>query len=731
MCETGGQSAKSDSSLEQASVTIEDAVPAVHLSGFIFGDGNKQMTKKTRPPEKPAPSGNGSSARPAVGPDERLKVLSICILLAAITLAVFGQTLRFGFVNYDDDANVYENSAVAGGLTPKNITSAFTHASTGTWDPLTTLSHLLDCQLYGLHAGGHHLTNVFLHTASVLLLFLVLRKMTGALWKSAFVAAVFAIHPLHVESVAWVSERKDVLSGFFFMLTLWAYARYANGPARLSRYLMVVLFFVLGLMSKAMLVSLPLFLLLMDYWPLGRMSKLGVGDKGVSWARLLIEKLPLFALSVGFAVVAYFAQGRAVQSLELIPLDLRLENALVSLAAYLGRMFLPVGLVAYYPFPINGLPGWEITMTALMLVFITVAAWHWRGTRPYVHSGWLWYLVMLLPVMGLIQLAGQARADRYTYLPHIGLYVALTWLAWDFCRGARLRREALATAGVAVIAALGVGAFIQTSYWRDSKSLWKHTLDCNPHNAVAFDNLGALAFREGHVGEALADFQKAVQWGPDYAQAFGNLGNALLKTGRVDDAINAFQRAVELEPGDAAFEGDLGNAWLQKGRVDEAVANFQKSLTIEPDNYDVHNNLGVVLFHEGRLDEAIPHILKALELRPDSVPARNNLAGIAWALAASPDDSVRNGAKAVELAKEADRLSGGTDPVISCVLAGAFAEAGRFPEAVATAQRSLQLASAQSNTRLAAAVEQQLAFYQAGRPFRDASLHVAPAQGTR
>jgi Flp pilus assembly protein TadD len=682
----------------------------------------------------PATNADGLDGKPplgrAAGPAGRRTLWIVCLVLAAITFAIYGQTLRFGFVNYDDDTNVYENPAVAGGFTLKGATSAFTHASTGTWNPLTTISHMLDCQVYGLQPGGHHLTNVLLHTASVILLFLLLRKMTGAFWKSAFVAAVFAIHPLHVESVAWVSERKDTLSGLFFMLTLWAYVYYASGPPRVSRYLLVVLCFVLGLMSKAMLVTLPLVLVLLDYWPLGRISKSEAGEEGASWTRLLVEKLPLFALSLGFAVAAYHAQGRAVQSLELIPLYLRLENAIVSLTAYLVQMIYPVGLTPYYAFPIHGLPAWEFIVAAAALVAISAATWHWRQTRPYLLAGWLWYLVMLLPVIGLVQLAGQARADRYTYLPQIGLYVALAWLAWDLCRGSSIRREALTLAGMAAIAALSVGAFVQTSYWRDSKSLWNHALDCDPENAVAFDNLGALAFKEGRAADALADFRKAVQFRPDYAQAHCNLGNALLKTGRVDDAIAAFQQAVELEPGDASFIGNLGIALLQKGRVDEAVADFQKSLAIEPDNYDVHNNLGVVLFHEGRLDEAIPHILKALELRPDSASARNNLAGIAWVLAASPDAAVRNGPKAVELAQEADRLAGGADPVLACVLAGAFAEAGRFPEAVTTAQRALQLSTAQSNTRLADALREQLDYYQAGRPFRDASAHVAaPSSG--
>jgi tetratricopeptide (TPR) repeat protein len=660
-------------------------------------------------------------------------VLGTCVFLAAITFAVFGQALRHEFVNYDDNRYVYENSTVTNGLTHAGIARAFARGSLANWDPLTTISHMLDCQLHGLQPGGHHLTNVLLHAASTILLFLALLKMTGALWRSAFVAAVFAVHPLHVESVAWVSERKDTLSGFFFMLTLWAYSYYVKSPPKVWRYLLVMIFFACGLMSKSMLMTLPFVLLLLDYWPLGRFDELRGKGKGAAVLknRMVLEKMPLLALMAGACVMAVVMQGRAIKSFDEYPFGLRLANAVVSVAVYIRQMFCPAGLAVFYPYPSHGLPGLEVGTVALMLAGISAAAWHWRRTQPFLLTGWLWYVGMLVPVMGLLQIGAQAHADRYTYLPQIGLYVALIWLAGGVGIGWRHRRLVLGGIACVVIAALGAAAFVQTSYWQDSEFLWKHTLACTTDNVIAHNNLGSFEYQQGRTDEAVANFQKAVAIRPDFVDARCNLGSALLQQGRVDDAIAEFQKAAELQPGNPNYSADLGTALLQKGRLDAAIAAFQNSLTIRPNSYDVHNNLGVALFHKGRLDEASEHILKALELKPDSRQVQKTLAGIAWAFAASPDASVRNGPKAVQLAEEADRLSGGGDPILASVLAGAYAEAGRFPEAVAAAQRALQLATAQSNSRLATAVQEQLVYYEARRPFRDAAIQVGPAQGAR
>ena len=381
--------------------------------------------------------------------------VSICLSLAVLTWIVFGQTLWHDFINYDDPRYVYENAKITGGLSISGISWAFTHIHSLNWHPLTTISHMLDCQLYGLKAGWHHFTNVLLHTLAAMLLFLTLQRMTGAVWQSAFVAAVFAIHPLRVESVAWVAERKDVLSGVFFMLTLLAYANYVRVP-RVRGYLVVVLLFACGLMSKPMLVTLPFVLLLLDYWPLDRI-------KGQLWKRVA-EKIPLIVLSAVSSVITFLVQKGAVGQTEELPIFERINNAVVSYVLYIWQMLWPVNLAVFYPHPENRLPLWEIVCCLLVLMCITVAAIALRTRRPYLFTGWLWYLGMLVPVIGLVQVGWQGRADRYTYLPQIGLYIAATWAVVDLTVLYRYRRAILSTAAILVIAALSSCTWVQNWY---------------------------------------------------------------------------------------------------------------------------------------------------------------------------------------------------------------------------------------------------------------------------
>ncbi len=611
--------------------------------------------------------------------DSRWLVPGVCIFLAAIVWVVFGQTLGHEFVNFDDNLYVYENSAVTRGLNLKGVEWAFTHIVVFNWHPLTIVSHMLDCRLYGLNAGGHHLTSVLLHTASVILLFLVLRRMTGFLWRSAFVAAVFAIHPLRVESVAWVAERKDVLSGLFFMLTLWAYTRYVTSgqpsprfgtaskwqvtradstPSPATRhpslfYCLVLLFFVLGLMSKPMVVTLPFVLLLLDYWPLKRFTQ--PGGRLVPW-HLIAEKVPLLALSGATCVVTLFAQKEAIAPL---PLSLRIGNALVSYVAYLGQMIYPAGLAVYYPYPENGLPLWKIVVALVLLLVISAGAVAARRKQPWLVFGWLWYLGMLVPAIGLIQSGLRARADRYTYLPQIGLYLLLTWAVGDFTVSWRHRRQILGVAAFGVIAALMVCAWKQASYWRNNESLWTRTLACTSGNYVAHNELGNILlqrgrvdeamvhyqqalqikpdsveacyhlgnalFQKGNLDEAIAQYQQALQNKPDFAEACYNLGNTLFQKGRVDEAMVYFQKALKITPDFAEAHINLGNALLQKGRVDEAIAQYQQALQITPDNAKAHNNFGSALLQKGRLNEAITHYQKALQITPDNAAVRSNL----------------------------------------------------------------------------------------------------------
>lgn len=619
--------------------------------------------------------------------------VGVCIFLVAITWLVFGQTLRHEFINYDDQDYVYENTKVTSGLSVAGIGWALTHIHAQNWHPLTTISHMLDCQLYGLKAGAHHFTNVLLHTVAVLLLFVVLREMTGALWPSAFVAAVFAIHPMHVESVAWVAERKDVLSAVFFMLTLFAYVRYARAPS-MGRYLAITFLFTLGLMSKPMLVTAPLVLLLLDYWPLRRFEKSSSAkskSKIVNWwdrqtiaQRLLLEKMPLLALSTASGIVTFLAQRHPLGWTEQLPISPRVNNALVTYVAYIGQMLWPVKLAVFYPHPENRLPLWEIALAVAVLIAVTAAVLALRK-RPYFITGWFWYLAMLVPVIGLVRVGWQGRADRYTYLPQIGLYILITWAVADLSASWRRQREILGAGAAIIIAVLSWRAWIQTSFWSNSETLWTHTLAVTSDNDVAQNNLGII----------------------------------LLAKGKLDEAISRFQASVKLRPGNAPAHDNLANAFLQKGQVADAMVHYRKLLDIQPENVEARNILGTVLVKQGRVREALERWQETLAIQPDNGNAKSNLA---WVLATSPEGSLRDGARAVELSEQALRLSGGKNPIIFRTLAAAYAESGRFREAIETAQRGLELANSQGNAGLATELQSTIVLYQAGRPLRDPSL---------
>jgi protein O-mannosyl-transferase len=600
--------------------------------------------------------------------------ISICI--AALTWLVFSQTLRHDFVNYDDPRYVYENTRITSGLSMSGIAWAFTHIHSMNWHPLTTISHMLDCQLYGLKAGWHHSTNVLLHTLAAILLFLALQQMTGTAWRSAFVAAVFAIHPLRVESVAWIAERKDVLSGVFFMLTLLAYVYYVRLP-RVSRFLVVVFAFACGLMSKPMLVTLPFVLFLLDYWPLARI-------KGQLWKRVL-EKIPLIALSAVSSIITFLVQKGAVGHTEELPILERINNAVVSYVLYIWQMIWPVNLAVFYPHPENRLPLWEIVSCLVLLICATAVAIALRKRRPYLITGWLWYLGMLIPVIGLVQVGWQGRADRYTYLPQIGLYIVATWGVVDLTAFYRHQRTILSTAATLVVAALTSSAWVQTSYWHDSESLFRHAAAVTTNNDVADNNLGIV----------------------------------FLGQGKVDDAISLLQRATDLRPDNSPAHENLAKALLQKGRVTEALIHYRKLLDLQPDNVEVHNIVGTVLVQQGRVAEGVEEWQKVLAIQPDNGNATSNLA---WVLATSPDQSIRNGTKAVQLAEQAVRISGGRIALLFRTLAAAYAENGQFSEAIETAQRGIELANSQGNPGLATELQSAIALYQQRQPFRDPSL---------
>ena len=552
--------------------------------------------------------------------NERWKVVGICVILAALVWAVFGQTLRHEFVNFDDGENVCETPAITGGLTLHGLGWAFTHTQAGRWAPLAAASHMLDCQLYGLRAGGHLLTNLLLHATSAILLFLLFRQMTGALWRSAFVAGCFAIHPLKVEAVAWVSGRGDLLSGIFFMLALWAYARYARCPEPRRSVAWVALWLALGLMGKAMLMTVPFVLLLLDYWPLGRFQNRS------QLPGLIREKWPLFALSAFSCAASLVAQNAVFDpTMERFALPLRMGNALVAYCVYLVQMIYPADLAVYYPFLVDGWPPWEVMGAILLLGGLTAGVLVLRRKQPFLVVGWLWYLGMLVPVIGILQIGGQAHADRYTYLPQIGVYVGVTWAVADWSKGWRYRRWIWGGLSAGVILALLVSARIQTSYWRNSELLWTHALACTNRNSLAHNNLGLALLRGGRAEEAIAHYREALRINPAFSEAHNNLGVALRQKGQSDEAIAHYREALRINPAYSEAHNNLGNALLQRGQTEEAIAQYREALRINPANSEAHNNLGNALLQRGQAEEAVAQYREALRINPADSEAHYNL----------------------------------------------------------------------------------------------------------
>jgi Tfp pilus assembly protein PilF len=631
--------------------------------------------------------------------------------------------LSHDFVNFDDHVYVYENPLVVKGLSTEGIIGAFTHTHARNWHPLTTLSHMLDCQIYGLKAGGHHLTNVILHTLSVVFAFLVLKQMTGALWRSAFVAALFAVHPLHVESVAWIAERKDVLSAVFFMLTLAAYTRYARRRS-VFRYVCLILFFACGLISKPMLVTVPFVLLLLDYWPLDRMGtqEPGIGNRLRS---LLTEKIPLFALSAFSCIATLFVQRQDPIEIDQLPLVLRLQNPVVSYVTYIWQMFWPARLAVFYPHPNEHLTVLQVAGSILLLVGISLLVIWLRRSKPYLVTGWFWYLGMLVPVIGLVQVGEQAHADRYTYLPEIGLYIMIAWSVSGLLFHSTHLCRALAgvLAGV-LIAALCVLSFGQTSYWKNSETLWGHTLAVTSENDVAHNNLGFLFLRRGELDKAVSEFQTALDIRSRNTQSHyrlgaaliqSNLGNALAREQQFDAAIDHLQQAVRLRPDYADAYFNLGSVLFQKGETDNAIAEWQKAIAINPRDAEAHRNIADAFQKQRKMREASSEYQRALNLAPGDSSSLNSLA---WILATCSDDSIRNGARAVSLAAKAVQASGGKNPSFLRTLAAARAAAGQFAEAAATAERANELANTQNKAELARVLEEEIMLYRSGDALR-------------
>jgi protein O-mannosyl-transferase len=722
------------------------------------------------------------------GENRQLAVLrsaAICCFLALAVWAVFGQTVHFDFINYDDDAVVYENPAVTRGLDVQEIVRVFTRNSgRDSWFPLTDVSHMLDWQLYGPDAGGHHLTNVLLHAAAAIVLFLAFQAMTGAVWRSAFVAAIFAIHPLRVESVAWIAERKDVLSGLFFFLALWAWIRHvlkqpaSSQPASVignaiaaihprhwsAGYYWALVFFALGILSKSMVVTFPIVLLVLDFWPLRRL-------RGPSLPQVMLEKWPFFLLSAAGCAVTLLTQKHVVLAARQFTYPWRLANALMAYVDYLGHMIYPVGLALLYPHPPLHLPVAKLSVSIAVLLGISAGAFVTRKKHPYLLAGWLWYLVVFLPVIDIMQTGDQTGADRYTYLPQIGFLIMVVWGTAALLRSLPFQGIALACAAGTVLVGLSAATYIQTTYWKNSVSVWTRTLSLwpgsyiaqcnfgitladqgnvaaaiqhfnralqiNPHDARSINNLGKILTGQGKLDAAIQDFHRALNLEPENVRVLNNLGVALAAQDKVNDAVQDLDKVLRLNPEDANAYYNLGNIYASRADYDDASQNYDQALEINPDFAEAHCNLGLAMARQGKLDEAIQQYEQAIRFKPRYLDALNDLGG---ALAAHGDMDAAAGCyrQALDLKPDDPNIlnnlgvilakQGQLDPAVKDFnqaiqldpsdpssynnLAVALASQGKMTEAIEHLQQALVLARARNNPDLERSIRERLERYQ-------------------
>jgi TolA-binding protein len=578
----------------------------------------------------------GPANTPADGVNGRT-IASIGIVLVALVLALFGRTVRYDFVNLDDDEYVLNNPAVVQGVTVSGIGWAFTHTHAANWHPLAWISHMLDCEIYRLSAGGHHLTSVVLHAINSVLLLVVLTRLTGGLWRSTMVAVLFAVHPLHVESVAWISERKDVLSTFFGLLCLLKYEQYSRqqslgqpGPRGVRSYLLAILFFALALMSKPMMVTLPFVLLLIDWWPLGRLA---IHDLRSTSGRLIREKIPFFLLSAASCAVTFVVQSRsgAAPSLARISLLPRIENAFVAYARYLFTTIWPTHLAVPYPHP--GVWGREKVIVSVVIVIgLVLLVLLLARKLPVLAVGWFWFVGMLVPVIGLVQVGNQSMADRYTYLPVVGLFLAGTWIAADILERwwGRAGRVVGGTLAIVLVSACAGLSWKQVEYWRNSETLFQHTIAVTPNNAIAHYNLGSFYFSSGRTDEAIEQYRKTLEIRPSYDDALNNLGIAVALKGDTAEGERLIREAIRLRPDKADAHYNLGNVLVAQQRFDEAMASYNEALRLKPDLAEAHNNLANILVMRGEREKAVEHYREVLRVRPGHEGARRQLQALGF-----------------------------------------------------------------------------------------------------
>jgi tetratricopeptide (TPR) repeat protein len=614
-------------------------------------------------------------------------VISIYLALTVSALLVFWQVRIFDFVNYDDIDYVYENPHVLNGLTTDGVWWAFTTGYSTNWHPLTWLSLMLDCQLFGANAGRMHLVNLLLHLANTLLLFTVLKKMTGALWQSAFVAALFALHPLHVESVAWIAERKDVLSTFFLLLTLAAYIGYANRPS-IFRYAVTLAVFAFGLMTKPMLVTLPFVLLLLDYWPLNRLMPQTVAlsgrqnRKSASAAnnpptlyRIIIEKVPFFVLSVISSVITFLVQrsSGAVSDIDALSLNNRIANIFLSYAQYIGKMFWPQNLAAFYPFNVGSIPFWQAAACALLLLGISFFVVRFGRSQRYLLTGWFWFVGTLVPVIGIVQVGRQSYADRYTYVPYIGLFIMLAWGLPQLLSKWAQRKIALGLSMVIILTALGICAHRQVSYWKNSITLFSHVNEVTQNNFTACNNLGAAYNSIGRYAEAIKSYNQAIILNPNYVIAQNNISNVYVKLGRYTEAIEVYKNAIRIRPDYAEAYFGLGLTYYKLGRGAEAIEAYKQAIRIKPDYADAHNNLGIAYGNLDRDTEAIEAYKNAIRIRPNYAEAHFAL-GFAYYKLGRYQESIEACKQAIRIKPDyADAYNN---------LGVSYGNLGRWPEAI-------------------------------------------------
>ena len=607
------------------------------------------MAKKKKAKKKPLAKGKATSSpltkAQVKGFEETDKAsknlkVAICVFLMVATFCTYAQIQDHEVIDFDTGSILTHNLNVQAGLTIESFKWVFTKSHLGNWSPVTWLSHMLDYQLYGLHPKGHKLTNLFLHISSALILFIVLLRMTGTLWQSVFVATLFALHPLNVESVVWIAERKNVLSTFFWLMTMWTYFYYAEKPT-FKRYGLVFLFFTLGLMSKPMLVTLPFVLLLLDYWPLRRL-KLGqerdnneISEKTTTKRseifRLVLEKIPLFLLTVGLSIVTVYYQNiaGALKSLDLFPLQVRLANAIVSYLEYLGKMIWPSGLAVFYPHPESSLATWKWVLCFLVLVAITTISIRFIKKAPYFIVGWLWYLGTLVPVIGIIQVGSQAMADRYAYVPLIGIFIIVAWGVPELISKWRYKEKVLSVSGGIIIFLLLITTWKQVSHWKNNITVFEHAVRVTdkeyPSFALIHNNLGNALDAEGKNAEAISHYKMAIKINPDYATAHNNLGNVLGLKGEMKEAISQYKMAIKLNPEYADAHYNLGSVLDTEGKNEEAISHYKMAIKLNPDDFWAHNKLGHALVQKGEMKEAVYHYRETVRLRPDFDAARDNL----------------------------------------------------------------------------------------------------------